>query len=133
MSTNTQEQGGGREQGGRERGSGERGSGECGPFLLAKVLADTLVTTIGRPRPAGDPASPEARPAACRRCGGEAHWHRTVRGKWILIEPGEYPTHTVPAGQRWRIAPDGTAVNLGAASPTDTCRVSHFHVCAESP
>ncbi|MFI9587581.1 DUF6083 domain-containing protein [Streptomyces sp. NPDC052236] len=40
-----------------------------------------------------------------------------------------HPTHTVPAGQRWRVAPDCSAVKLGSASPTDTCRVSHFSVC----
>ncbi|MEN8649585.1 DUF6083 domain-containing protein [Streptomyces sp. 21So2-11] len=40
-----------------------------------------------------------------------------------------HPTHAVPAGQRWRVAPDGAAVKLGSASPTDTCRISHFSVC----
>ncbi|MCX5194729.1 DUF6083 domain-containing protein [Streptomyces sp. NBC_00249] len=117
MTTNTQERDGGH---------------DGGPFLLAKVLADTLVATIGRPRTAGTPpATPaEPRPATCRDCGGAAYWHRTVRGKWLLVEPGAFPVHTVPAGQRWRIAPDGTAVNLGAGSPTDTCRISHFYVCA---
>lgn len=127
LSTNTQEQDGGR---------------DGGPFLLAKVLADTLVTTIGRPRREGA-AAPDAsggeaggeagagagRPATCRDCGEAAYWHRTVRGKWILMEPGPRPVHTVPAGQRWRVAGDGTAVNLGSASPTDTCRISHFSVC----
>ena len=127
LSTNTQEQDGGR---------------DGGPFLLAKVLADTLVTTIGRPRREGARAgAPDAsgdgsgdgagaaRPATCRDCGEAAYWHRTVRGKWILMEPGPRPVHTVPAGQRWRVAADGTAVNLGSASPTDTCRISHFSVC----
>ncbi|WP_330329035.1 DUF6083 domain-containing protein [Streptomyces sp. NBC_00536] len=119
MSANTQEQ---------------DGSRDGGPFLLAKVLADTLVTTIGRqrrPEAGGAPGAGAgaARPATCRDCGQAAYWHRTVRGKWILIEPGTRPTHTVPAGQRWRVAPDGSAVNLGAASPTDTCRISHFAVC----
>ncbi|MFJ9338102.1 DUF6083 domain-containing protein [Streptomyces sp. NPDC101733] len=114
MSTNTQERDGGQ---------------DGGPFLLAKVLADALVTTMGRQHRPAVPEQPGPT-AACRSCGEAAHWHRTVRGKWILMEPGDVPVHTVPAGQRWRIAPDGTAVNLGAASPTDTCRISHFYVCA---
>ncbi|MFI1353157.1 DUF6083 domain-containing protein [Streptomyces sp. NPDC020898] len=38
-------------------------------------------------------------------------------------------THTVPVGQRRRVAPDGSAVKLGSASPTDTCRISHFSSC----
>ncbi|MET7756517.1 DUF6083 domain-containing protein [Streptomyces sp. NPDC005389] len=50
-----------------------------------------------------------------------------------MIEPGELATAAVPAGSRWRIAGDGTAVNLGSAVPSDTCRVSHFDVCAASP
>ncbi|MGX5186208.1 DUF6083 domain-containing protein [Streptomyces avermitilis] len=38
------------------------------------------------------------------------------------------PTRSRP-GQRWRVAPEGTAVKLGSASPTDTCRISHLSVC----
>lgn len=121
MSANTQEQG-------RNPGTG--------PYVLAKVLADALVT-IGRQRhqPPAPPGAREVRdaregrPAVCRHCGEVAYWHRTVRGRWILIQPGESPAHLVPAGKRWRIAPDGTALNLGAAGPTDHCRVSHFDVC----
>ncbi|WP_406060209.1 DUF6083 domain-containing protein [Streptomyces sp. NBC_01077] len=71
--------------------------------------------------------------SVCRRCGARAEWHRTVRGRWILIEPGELTTAAVPAGSRWRVAGDGTAVNLGSAVPSDTCRVSHFDVCAAGP
>jgi hypothetical protein len=50
-----------------------------------------------------------------------------------MIEPGEVPAGSVPPGRRWRIAGDGTAVNLGAASPSDTCRVCHFDVCPTRP
>ncbi|MFF1506940.1 DUF6083 domain-containing protein [Streptomyces sp. NPDC058326] len=71
--------------------------------------------------------------AACGRCGAPAQWHRTVRGRWIMIEPGELTTRAVPAGSRWRVAGDGTAVDLGSAVPSDTCRVSHFDVCAANP
>ncbi|MCY0948601.1 DUF6083 domain-containing protein [Streptomyces sp. H27-S2] len=101
---------------------------ENGPFLLAQVLADTLVT-IGRQR---QPDAREGRQAVCRRCGEAAYWHRTVHGRWILIQPGEAPCHLVPEGKRWRIAGDGTALNLGRAIPSDTCRVSHFDVCAQA-
>ncbi|MFE1414298.1 DUF6083 domain-containing protein [Streptomyces sp. NPDC085524] len=120
-----------------------RERGENGPFLLAKVLADALVTVVRQPQPQPSPspseqsapqqvppsAAQEGRSAVCRLCGEAAYWHRTVRGKWLLVQPGERPCHLVPAGQRWRIAGDGTAVNLGAALPSDTCRVSHFDVC----
>ncbi|MFI9113320.1 DUF6083 domain-containing protein [Streptomyces venezuelae] len=79
------------------------------------------------PGPAGPATSP------CRRCGARAEWLRTVRGRWILIEPGDLPARAVPAGSRWRVAGEGTAVQLGAALPSDTCRVSHFDVCAAAP
>ncbi|MBT2478011.1 DUF6083 domain-containing protein [Streptomyces sp. ISL-94] len=117
MNTNTQQQG---------------RNPDNGPFLLAKVLADALVT-IGRQRQQPpEPDAREGRPAVCRRCGEAAYWHQTVRGKWILIQPGESPCHLIPAGKRWRIAADGTAVNLGASTPADTCRVSHFDVCGQT-
>ncbi|MFJ8012896.1 DUF6083 domain-containing protein [Streptomyces sp. NPDC096339] len=106
-----------------------QGQGDDGPFLLAKVLADALVTVVRQPQPQPPSAAQEGRPAVCRLCGEAAYWHRTVRGKWLLVQPGERPGHLVPAGRRWRIAGDGTAVNLGAALPSDTCRVSHFDVC----
>ncbi|WP_306325918.1 DUF6083 domain-containing protein [Streptomyces venezuelae] len=89
---------------------------------------------VPEPRSGGS-SSESAGPATspCRRCGARAEWHRTVRGRWILIEPGDVPARAVPAGSRWRVAGDGTAVELGAALPSDTCRVSHFDVCAAAP
>ncbi|WP_435975013.1 DUF6083 domain-containing protein [Streptomyces sp. Qhu_M48] len=81
----------------------------------------------------GPARSATAATAACARCGARAAWHRTVHGRWILIEPGELTAGAVPAGSRWRVAGDGTAVNLGSAVPSDTCRVSHFDVCAAGP
>ena len=49
-------------------------------------------------------------------------------GRWLLMEPGSYPTGKIPPGKRWRVAGDGTAVNLhratrqtNAGSPTSTC------------
>lgn len=88
------------------------------------------MATAATPSP---PDTREGRPTTCRLCGEAAYWHKTVRGKWILIQPGAYACHLVPPGKRWRIAPDGTAINLGAATPTDTCRISHFDTCPQRP
>ncbi|MCX4541634.1 DUF6083 domain-containing protein [Streptomyces sp. NBC_01565] len=93
-----------------------------GPVLLGHVLADALAGIGKADVRAG-------RPATCRACGDPAHWHRTTQGRWVLIQPGDVPHHLVPAGQRWHIAGDGTAVNLGRAAPDDTCRITHFAVC----
>lgn len=46
-----------------------------------------------------------------------------------MLEPGGYPTGKIPPGKRWRVAGDGTAVNLGRANPADECRITHFDVC----
>ncbi|CAM5576757.1 hypothetical protein GCM10010230_35710 [Streptomyces narbonensis] len=104
------------------------------PVLVGDVLAGmteavTRAARTGRAVP--DARSPS--PATCGACGADADWHRTVRGRWVMIEPGELPTRVVPAGSRWRVAGDGTAVNLGPAVPSDTCRVSHFDVCPGRP
>jgi hypothetical protein len=102
------------------------------------LLADALATVVDGIRSAARTAIPVADPAAgtatsCGRCACAAHWHRTSSGRWILIEPGEWPLAVVPAGRRWRVAGDGTAVNLRAAAPSDTCRISHFDVCPAGP
>ncbi|MER5205209.1 DUF6083 domain-containing protein [Streptomyces sp. NPDC002825] len=131
------------------------------PVLVGDVLAG-LADLVARPTPRALTAVSEAtRPAAavpqqrvpsaagretaasavpgtpstavCDRCGARAEWHRTVRGRWVMIEPAEQTARLVPAGRRWRIAGDGTAVNLGSAVPSDTCRVSHFDVCPARP
>jgi hypothetical protein len=72
-------------------------------------------------------------PATCKDCGAPCAWHRTLRGRWLLIEPGGYPTEKVPPGKRWRVSGDGTAVNLGHANPSDQCRITHFDVCPAKP
>ncbi|MGR8009680.1 DUF6083 domain-containing protein [Streptomyces hypolithicus] len=100
------------------------------PVLLAEVLAVAAVElkrAAARAAPVPDPR--DARTTVCKRCGAQASWYPTVRGRWILIEPGERPAGAVPAGRRWRIAGDGTAVNIGWSSPADTCRISHFDLC----
>ncbi|MFE7116749.1 DUF6083 domain-containing protein [Streptomyces sp. NPDC057654] len=104
-------------------------------------LADTLPAVLdGIARaartatPVPDPKTGRSRArTACTRCGGAAAWHRTVRGRWILMEPGAWPLTVIPAGKRWRIAGDGTAVNLGSTVPSDTCRISHFDICPARP
>ncbi|MFD3706147.1 DUF6083 domain-containing protein [Nocardia sp. NPDC058658] len=58
-----------------------------------------------------------------------------VYGAGAGAEERPVPLRTVacdfedPTGQRWRVAGDGTAVNLGGANPTDECRITHFDVC----
>lgn len=79
---------------------------------------------------AGRVADPrEGTAATCKDCGTACSWHRTEHGRWLLLEPGGYPTEKVPPGKRWRVAGDGTAVNLGGANPADECRITHFDVC----
>ncbi|GGU76304.1 hypothetical protein GCM10010275_08420 [Streptomyces litmocidini] len=111
---------------------------------LVEVVAQGARVVAQRTRPGSavrdeaGPVSdtPDARapvPAVCDRCGALAEWHRTARGRWVMIEPGELTARLVPAGRRWRVGGDGTAVDLGAAVPSDGCRVSHFDVCPARP
>ncbi|MFH8624814.1 DUF6083 domain-containing protein [Streptomyces vietnamensis] len=108
-----------------------------GSARAARTVRDGLgaARTVrdGRGAGAGVPEARAASLGVCDRCGARTEWHRTVRGRWIMIEPGELTTVLVPAGRRWRVAGDGTAVNLGPAVPSDTCRVSHFDVCPARP
>ncbi|MHC0433031.1 DUF6083 domain-containing protein [Streptomyces sp. O3] len=116
---------------------GEPGYGHPGrdPVLVGDVVAALTADTILRAARTPTAASDARRPGVttCGECGGEAAWHRTPRGRWTLIEPGDVRIDAVPAGKRWRIAGDGTAVNLGRAAPSDTCRISHFDVCPGRP
>ncbi|WP_326611146.1 DUF6083 domain-containing protein [Streptomyces scopuliridis] len=104
------------------------------PVLLGDVLAtasDAMAYADRRGR-----TIPDARTeggTTCDACGAEAAWHCTIRGRWIRIEPGDWPITPIPPGKRWHMAGDGTALNLGRASPSDTCRISHFDVCPKSP
>lgn len=86
-----------------------------------------LVVDQLRVAPSVDPREGSASP--CKYCDREYAWHRTLNGRWLMLEPGGYPTSKVPPGKRWRVAGDGTAVNLGGANPTDECRITHFDVC----
>lgn len=114
------------------------------PVLVGEVLAGTaeaLARAADRPAWSVPSVRPEApagavrdpRRTVCRTCGSEAEWRRTVRGRWLMIEPGAWPVGSVPAGKRWHIAADGTAVTLGAPAPSDRCRISHFDVCPLAP
>ncbi|WP_329280851.1 DUF6083 domain-containing protein [Streptomyces sp. NBC_00691] len=116
-----------------------RGGGVVRDIRCGEAIRDARPVAVGVPEPRSGGSTPSVPRAvdpvtsACRRCGGRGSWYRTVRGRWIMIEPGELATVAVPAGSRWRVTGDGTAVNLGSAVPSDTCRVSHFDVCAAGP
>ncbi len=90
-----------------------------------------LVMEQLRSAPVPDPA--QGTPASCKDCGASCSWHRTEHGRWLLMEPGGYPLEKIPLGKRWRVAGDGTAVNLHWANPTDECRITHFDVCPAKP
>ncbi|MEV4936702.1 DUF6083 domain-containing protein [Streptomyces zaomyceticus] len=120
--------GSGNGSGGGSRGIGWSTGGGGGPGGFSPGGLIPEARSVGSVPDAGRPGA-----SACGRCGARAEWHRTVRGRWIMIEPGELRTATVPAGGRWRVAGDGTAVNLGSAVPSDTCRISHFDVCPARP
>ncbi|WP_409470986.1 DUF6083 domain-containing protein [Streptomyces sp. HC307] len=114
----------------------EAGSGHPSrePVLVGEVLATTAEALAYAAHSAtAVPDASTSRSTTCDACAGEAEWYRTVRGRWVMIEPGDWPIGRIPVGRRWRVADDGTAVNLGPASPSDTCRISHFDVCPSRP
>ncbi|MFJ8663250.1 DUF6083 domain-containing protein [Streptomyces sp. NPDC093795] len=99
-------------------------------------LVDAAAFTVVVPEPRSGALVPEvAAPAlaACEQCGARIEWRRTVRGHWIMIEPGTLRAAVVPAGSRWRVAGDGTVAGPASAAPSDTCRVRHVDVCAAHP
>ena len=53
-----------------------------------------LVAEQLRPGPVADPRDGNA--STCRDCGAAATWHRTTNGRWLLLEPGGYPTDKIP-------------------------------------
>jgi len=113
------------------------------PVPLKTVACDACWTQASAGFPSREPERPDyglvlgqiqagsgaGNGATCRYCGAHGTWHRTERGSWMIIEPGNYPTGQIPAGKRWRVAGDGTAVNLRRGNPADVCRISHFDVC----
>ena len=104
------------------------------PVLLGEALGTVLDGIRFAARTAIPVAGPNAgSPTTCDRCGSAAEWHLTPCGRWLMIEPGAWPTATVPAGRRYRIAGDGIAVNLRSAVPSDTCRLCHFDICPANP
>jgi hypothetical protein len=82
-----------------------------------------------RPEPVemSDPRDPA--PVTCRRCGLPGQWYPTLNDRRVLMEPQPVPICHVPPGQRWRIAGDGTAINIGRAYPADECRITHWLIC----
>lgn len=107
------------------------------PVRVGDLLAAAKEALAGTHRtvPAVVPAPGAAAPsvAHCRKCGGRGTWHRTVHNRWMIMQPGAYPVGPVPVGKRWRVAGDGSAVNLRDSHPSDTCRISHFDVCPAGP
>ncbi|MEV8586919.1 DUF6083 domain-containing protein [Streptomyces sp. NPDC051180] len=104
------------------------------PVLVGELLAGVTAAVSSAARSGrAVPDVRRPRTTTCDGCGAGAEWHRTVRGRWVMIEPGALASRGVPAGRRWRIAGDGTAVHLGPAAPSDTCRISHFDVCPARP
>ncbi|MFE2282706.1 DUF6083 domain-containing protein [Streptomyces sp. NPDC059443] len=107
------------------------------PVLVGEILAGTagvLDHAVRAARSATRARAVQApRGTVCRTCGAAAEWHRTVRGRWLMVEPGSWPADSVPAGQRWHITDNGTVVALSAASVSGRCRISHFDVCSRAP
>lgn len=93
------------------------------PVSLGELLPDVLSLLGSLPQ---QPAPGRGR---CRRCGTPAEWWRTARGRWVLLEPGERSSASVPAGSRWRVTADGTAVRLTGDAVGRVCRVTHWGVC----
>jgi Family of unknown function (DUF6083) len=111
-----------------QHGTGQQPDRE--PVLLADALATALDGIVAAARTGSEVREPRSGgETSCRSCGATVEWHRTEHGRWVLIEPGGFPIASVSAGKGWRIAGDGTAVNLGSAVPSDICRVGHVDVC----
>jgi hypothetical protein len=106
--------------------------GDILPVTVAALRASGVVRASGASGASGAsvPSSRAGSQMTCRYCGGQARWHRTTEDRWVAIEPGARSAGGVPRGERWYLAGDGTAVILRGAAPSDTCRVSHFYVCA---
>ncbi|MFF4169806.1 DUF6083 domain-containing protein [Streptomyces sp. NPDC001744] len=104
------------------------------PVLVGDVLAGLADAVSSASRPGS--AVPDARgpsSTACRGCGARTERHRTARGRWVPVEPGELAVRAVPADLRWRVAGDGTVVGPGATTSSGTCRISHLDVCPTRP
>ncbi|GJF30944.1 hypothetical protein KNE206_36440 [Kitasatospora sp. NE20-6] len=100
-------------------------------LVLDGAMEQVRAAAAGRRPAEGDAV--QGRPTVCRACGAAARLHRTVHGRWMLVEPGQHPTLLVPPGHRWRVAGDGTVVNLRDAVPSDHCRLGHRDVCPAGP
>lgn len=66
--------------------------------------------------------------AQCDVCGMGVRRHCDTEGNTVELDPREAPVGLVPAGLRWYVAGDGTAINLGAAGP-ESVRVRHHDAC----
>lgn len=106
-------------------GSVDEDEDEDDPVAVGEVVQALQIPSWSDPRQGGQ--------ATCRDCGLPGQWYSTVRHRHVLLEPDPWPLYQVPAGQRWRIASDGTAVNMGRAAPMDECRITHWLVCPARP
>ncbi|MCX4673595.1 DUF6083 domain-containing protein [Streptomyces sp. NBC_01381] len=66
--------------------------------------------------------------AQCDVCRMGVRRHSDSEGSTVDLDLREAPVGLVPAGLRWYVAGDGTAINLGQAGP-ETVRVRHHDAC----
>lgn len=76
-------------------------------------------------------APPPPAPPLCRHCTLQMDRYPTGYGRWVLLDPLEYPPTAVPPHVRWRVCEDGTAVRLRDSVPAGVsgCRILHAAVC----
>jgi hypothetical protein len=110
---------------------------ECGarePVLIGEVIRALGSYLSERGQAMAEAAVADRRPTArCRYCHREAAWHLTVRGRWILLDPDEHPTHCVPHGRRWQVGPCGTVASVSPSAVARMCRIAHLDVCPGLP
>lgn len=65
----------------------------------------------------------------CPECQMVIRRHLDIEGDTVELDLREAPVGLVPAALRWRVAGDGTALNLGWTEPAETVRVRHRDAC----
>jgi hypothetical protein len=66
--------------------------------------------------------------AQCDDCRMGVRQHHDNEGNTVELDLREAPVSLIPEGLRWYVAGDGTAINLGQASP-ETVRIRHHDAC----
>jgi len=77
--------------------------------------------------PMGEPAG-----TPCSRCGGLLVWFRTIKGKWVALDPGRIPATKLPAEDQW-YAKDGVAHRPRQGQALSMARFRHALVCGREP